>query len=64
MDESTDVLPIYDHAYQEFFAKYPNANAVNAHAYARMVCELYNANIRHQEITEKLDKIAHSAYYG
>ena len=64
MDEPTDVLPIYDHAYQEFFTKYPKANEVNAHAYARMVCELSNANIRHQEITEKLEKIADSAYYG
>lgn len=66
MDESKDVLPIYDDAYQTFVDKYPYDydNEGHAHAYARMVCELYNANIRHQEITEKLDKIAHSAYYG
>ena len=64
MEESKDVLPIYDDAYQAFFVKYRNPNEVNAHAYARMVVELSYADIRHQEITEKLDKIAHNVYYG
>lgn len=66
MNESKDVLPIYDDAYQTFVDKYPYDydNEGHAHAYARMVVELSHANIRHQEITEKLEKIAYSAYYG
>ena len=75
MDQSKDVLPIYDDAYQTFVNKYPKANRVNAHAYARMVVELSHADarmmvelshadVRHQELKKKLDEIAHNVYYG